>query len=340
MRLKVSQVLPQTKAKPKAKAKSQGEGIKGTGPGKSGDKSKGKSKGDGKGKDNQKGSEPAAQPKAAPKAKSSIPCLFYPKGTCNKGDDCPFLHDAKAAPAAKAKSLAATAKATVAFVAAASSMPKASAVSTAAVKETLKKSAWATFKSSICAFVQPFLTLMSLTSGIGDPQGFASAAILCNPNVTIPQVFASQTSGATVRNQDFDDIKVLTPGIPAILSHTHAVPAQSTSPTTVDLEWIADSGAGRDLESERAFLQQGIPKDTIQSCISGIHPTKFETGNGPFTSDTCIELQGESFGQARFNMMNDYPLVRSLGQIVSSGKPFVWMPGERIFLPILVMMCK
>ena len=194
MRLKVSQVLPQTKAKPKAKAKSQGEGIKGTGPGKSGDKSKGKSKGDGKGKDNQKGSEPAAQPKAAPKAKSSIPCLFYPKGTCNKGDDCPFLHDAKAAPAAKAKSLAATAKATVAFVAAASSMPKASAVSTAAVKETLKKSAWATFKSSICAFVQPFLTLMSLTSGIGDPQGFASAAILCNPQrdhpagVCIPNV--------------------------------------------------------------------------------------------------------------------------------------------------------
>jgi hypothetical protein len=43
--------------------------------------------------------------------------------------------------------------------------------------------------------------------------------------------------------------------------------------------------------SERAFLQQGIPKDTIQSCISGVHPTKFETGNGTFTSDTCIELQ-------------------------------------------------
>ena len=131
-----------------------------------------------------------------------------------------------------------------------------------------------------------------------------------------------------MRNQDFDDIKVLTPGIPAILSHTHAEPAQSTSATTVDLEWIADSGAGRDLESERAFLQQGIPKDTMQSCISGIHPTRFETGNGTFISHTCIELQGESFGQARFNMMNDCPLVRSLGQIVSSGKPFVWMPGE------------
>jgi len=37
-------------------------------------------------------------------------------------------------------------------------------------------------------------------------------------------------------------------------------------------------------------------------------------------------------------MMNDCPLVRSLEQIMSSGKPFVWMPGELPFLPIPVMM--
>ena len=123
----------------------------------------------------------------------------------------------------------------------------------------------------------------------------------------------------------------MTPGIPAIPSHTHAVPAQSTSATAFDLEWIADSGAGRDLGSERAFMQQGVPQNTIQSCISGIHPTKFEAGNGTFTSDTCVELQGQNFWQARFNMMNDCPLVRSLRQIVSPRKPFVWMPGELPF---------
>ena len=204
-------------------------------------------------------------------------------------------------------------------------------MSTLAVQEALKKSAWATFKSSVYAFVQPFLTLMSITSGIGDSQGFASTATLCNSNVTYPQEFASLTSGATLWKQNLDDVKAVTPGISAILSHSHAVPAQSSSATYSDLEWIADSGAGRDLGSERAFMQQGIPKNTIQSCISGVHPTKFETGNGTFTSETCIELQGESFGQARFNMMNDCPLVRSLGQIVSSGKPFVWMPGDLPF---------
>jgi hypothetical protein len=79
------------KAKPKAKPKTSDEGSKGAGSG----------KGDGKGK-------------GKPKAKASkVPCLFYPKGTCNRGDQCPFLHEPKAA--AKPKAVA-TAKATVAFV--------------------------------------------------------------------------------------------------------------------------------------------------------------------------------------------------------------------------------
>ena len=177
---------------------------------------------------------------------------------------------------------------------------------------------------------------MSLASGIGDSQGFASTATLCNSNVTYPQGFASMTSGARLWKQDLGGIKVVTPGVPAILSCTHAVTAQSASATSFDLDWIADSGAGRDLGSEQAFMQQGIPKNTIQSCIYGVHPTKFETGNRTFTSDTCVELQAESFGQARFNMMNDCPLVRSLGQIVSSGKPFLWMPGE---LPFFANSC-
>lgn len=90
------------KAKPKPKPKTSDEGSKGAGSGKGGGKGKGKSRTDEK-KD--------AKPK--PKAKAStVPCLFYPKGTCNRGDQCPFLHEQKAAAKPKA---AATAKATVAF---------------------------------------------------------------------------------------------------------------------------------------------------------------------------------------------------------------------------------
>ena len=256
--------------------------------------------------------------------------MFFPKGTCNRGTECPFLHDAKAAPAAKAKSTAATAKAIVAFVAAAASVPKATAVHVeTSVKETLKKSAWATFKSSVHAFVKPFLALLSLTTGIGETQGVASLATLCESNTT--NCSPSNASGtiASSCNTILPDINVARPGLPAILSR--AVTARSNLSSTFDIEWIADSGAGRGLGSERAFVQQGIPKEKFYEHISDIHPTKFETGNGTFTSDTCVDLPGESFGQAKFNVMNDCPLVRSLGKVVSSGKPFVWMPGEMPF---------
>ena len=244
----------------------------------------------------------------------------------------PFLHDAKAAPAAKAKSSAATAKATVAFVAAAASVPKAPAVHVeTSVKETLKKSAWATFKSSVHAFVKPFLALLSLTTGLGETQGVASLATLCESNTTKCSPSNANASGpiASSCNTILPDINVARPGLPAILSH--AVTARSNLSSTFDLEWIADSGAGRDLGSERAFVQQGIPKEKFYEHVSNFHPTKFETGNGTFTSDTCVDLQGESFGQAKFNVMDDCPLVRSLGKVVSSGKPFIWMPGEMPF---------
>ena len=342
-KLKASQILQRNPSQ-RLKTKSPGEGGKATGPGKGDGKSKGK--GDGKGKEGIKVSDPAAKPKGTPKSKATIPCLFFPKGTCNKGSECPFLHDAKAAPAAKAKSSAPTAKATVAFVAAAASVPKATAVHVETlVNENLKKSAWATFKSSVHAFVKPFLALLSLATGLGETQGVASVATLCGSNTTNCSPSTANMLGSiasscntilpdiNVARSEFPavppDINVASPGLPAILSH--AVTARSNLSSTFDLEWIADSGAGRDLGSERAFVQQGIPKEKFYEHISSVHPTKFETGNGTFTSDTCVDLQGESFGQAKFNVMDDCPLVRSLGKVVSSGKPFVWMPGEMPF---------
>ena len=86
------------------------------------------SKGKGKGDKPAKGGNPPVPPKARadgppPKAnpkdnrdKSTVPCLFFPTGTCNSGESCPFSHDgaaAKAKPKAAAKGPA-TAKAPVA----------------------------------------------------------------------------------------------------------------------------------------------------------------------------------------------------------------------------------
>ena len=110
-----------------------------------------------------------------------------------------------------------------------------------------------------------------------------------------------------------------------------ALIAQPKASDHISLEWIADSGAGRDTASIRAFSDQGIQNSIIQSSTQATSPVKFETGNGSYTSDTCVELNGESFGQASFSVMNDCPVVRSLGKIVSSGRPFIWIPGEMPF---------
>ena len=101
--------------------------------------------------------------------------------------------------------------------------------------------------------------------------------------------------------------------------------AQSLSTKGHQIERIADSGAGRELSSEREFMQQGM------SNTRGISPIRFETGNGSYTSDTCVSLKGSTFGQANFSVMEDCPLVRSLGQILASGKPVIWLPNQMPF---------
>ena len=97
----------------------------------------------------------------------------------------------------------------------------------------------------------------------------------------------------------------------------HALIAQPKAHDHVSLEWIADSGAGRDLASRRAFSDQGIPSSVIQNSTQTSSPIKFETGNGYYTADSCVSLNG--------------PIVRSLGQIVASGKPFIWLPDQLPF---------
>ena len=70
----------------------------------------------------------------------------------------------------------------------------------------------------------------------------------------------------------------------------------------------------------------------IDRFSTAVNPTKFETGNGTFVSDSCISLDGSSFGKASYHVMNDCPLVRALGKIVQEdNKPFVWIPGELPF---------
>ena len=88
------------KAKPKAKPKPKpATNPKGSSKGRE-DGPSAPAKPDSKGKGTGKGD---AKAKAKPKPNTqSIPCIFWPKGTCNRGSECPFSHDPKAAPKASA----------------------------------------------------------------------------------------------------------------------------------------------------------------------------------------------------------------------------------------------
>ncbi|CAE7223113.1 RPS6KA5, partial [Symbiodinium natans] len=120
-----------TPANPAPPAKTKGSGKDGKdkdGKGKGG-------KGSGKGADSQKtpnkpkaksggkGQGSKAEGKAPSKGnapKATVPCLFFPKGTCNRGENCPFSHETSPgnkAPGSKTTGASATAKSSAAAVA-------------------------------------------------------------------------------------------------------------------------------------------------------------------------------------------------------------------------------
>ena len=117
-----------------------------------------------------------------------------------------------------------------------------------------------------------------------------------------------------------------------MLSDQHALVAQNNAEGLYHLEWIADSGAGRDLASVNAFEAQGVPPNVLYKATSSKGSVRFETGNGQVTSDSIVLANGDQFGSASFCMLEACPLVRSLGQLVEAGRPFVWIPGELPFL--------
>lgn len=89
--------LPNPSSKPKAKPKATPPpkaGNQGEKGGKGGDQPKADPKGKGKGKGSEDKKDDKPKPKADPKGsgKATVPCLFWPKGTCNRGDNCPFSH--------------------------------------------------------------------------------------------------------------------------------------------------------------------------------------------------------------------------------------------------------
>ena len=260
-------------------------GPKGSGKGEKGKDPKGKGKGNGKDKGDPKGGQPKKPPKK-PKAKGEgkggkaeskappkgnppkAPCLFFPKGTCTRGENCPFSHET-----APGKS----------------SAPKASGAA-------------ATAKSSAAAVA---LTLPTTARG-------SSVVGSSTPNKT---TFWKRSGLSSLFRTIVGWFSVLHNAVPAVLPNESksTLPVMQTGPYHV--EWISDSGAGRILTSLKALSQQGIPSDVMQH-VAHSHPVSFATENGVYTSDEVLTSVGADFGNSTSYVMDDCPIVRSLGELV------------------------
>ena len=272
---------------PPPKREGKGDGGKGKG--------KGKNKGKPKGNEKSKAKGPPAKPgDGGAKAKPTVPCIFFPKGTCNRGADCPFSHEA--APANPAKKGSGSASSAAAKTSAAVALIMPGSASATACNPSPVRSHCVTGLSAAWRFLMRWVTMFST---------------IMFPTLAPHMHNASQLHASAA---------------PALLSMPAGARVHSSEGNTYELEWIADSGAGRSLASLEALQAQGIFLDERSCCDD--ETIVFETGNGKTTSGSVLYTSGSTFGDSRSYMLPNCPVVRSMGEIVNSGMPFVWMPDK------------
>ncbi|CAE7244859.1 RPS6KA5 [Symbiodinium natans] len=288
-----------TPANPAPPAKTKGSGKDGKdkdGKGKGG-------KGSGKGADSQKtpnkpkaksggkGQGSKAEGKAPSKGnapKATVPCLFFPKGTCNRGENCPFSHETSPgnkAPGSKTTGASATAKSSAAAV--------------ALLLPTTARGA------SVDGSSTPSKTTFWKRSGLSRFFQFVSGWFTVFSNICAPACPATVT--------------------PLLVASQHQHPQQGW----FYHEWIADSGAGRSLESREALNEQGIPEDAYAHMAEQAPTVSFSTGNGVVDSGLMLGFEGSILGNNSAYLLDNCPSVKSLGELVETkSMPFVWLPGK------------
>ena len=108
-----------------------------------------------------------------------------------------------------------------------------------------------------------------------------------------------------------------------------AITFQTAKERTYPIEYVNDTGAGRPIYSNRAFIDQGVPSALVKK-ESGPASVRmsFETGGGIIESRTSLPLSSELLGSIEAFHMHDSPFAVSCGQTVERRKhPFIWIPG-------------
>ena len=112
----------------------------------------------------------------------------------------------------------------------------------------------------------------------------------------------------------------------AILAATMLQPSQAGQ-----VEWAADSGAGRHLTSFGALSDQGYDRSFFDGFSNQSHETlRFSTGSGQKDTSLSIGFQDRNglFGKANHFILDSCPMVRSIGlDVEQDGLGFIWLPG-------------
>ena len=175
------------------------------------------------------------------------------------------------------------------------------------------------------------VALLTFAAGSGAAQARASSERSPNSSI-LRSTFQLATMPFRFLARCWAAISIALPAtIPHVENHISANVSR-TSGGSYSLEWVADSGAGRSLLSQSALADQGITPDAFQTHVCGVQPLQFETGNGTTSSSSMLTTSSEAFGQVESYVLQQCPVVRSVGQLVElQKKPFVWLPGHKPF---------
>jgi hypothetical protein len=272
------------------------------------DKGKGKAKGKGKGppatprSSNNGNTTPRGTPLTA-EQKAARPCMFYAHNMCKAGKKCEFLHDDNnmytgpppriANPKGKAKpGVAASVALAAGFIPGAESK---------AAQESVWTKAFACV-SSIINKQQPAggmlrklsraaVTLAATTTGQTLPN-FGISAV--NNYSTMPSFAGTDIAG--------------------LIARPKATPQ-------FEVEWIGDTGAGRNLSS----LKQ-LPPEAEKFVGNSKHPVNFSTGGGVKDGGKSVGLNaGLAKGDELF-LLKNCPNALSTGlQVNDHKRPFLWL---------------
>ncbi|CAE7840395.1 unnamed protein product, partial [Symbiodinium sp. KB8] len=108
------------------------------------------------------------------------------------------------------------------------------------------------------------------------------------------------------------------------------VPASAGRPRSRrTLAWIEDSGAGRNLASVRALVEQGFARSEVEGLLRKTKdPVDFETGGGTQPSARTIGIAPVASNcSSSTYMLPDCPVVRSMGlTVLEEQRAFIWDP--------------